>query len=83
MRRTDPVERTRLFTRVDSGQVPTIGRMMTAPDQLADDELLARSFQWRLDASRGLRKALQYARELEAEVRRRFAQPTDRQDRKN
>lgn len=47
--------------------------MMTAPDQLADAELLARSFLWRLDVSRGLQQARAYAGALEAEVRRRFA----------
>ena len=46
---------------------------MTTPALLADDELLARSFKWRLEVARGVKNARAYAKALEAEVRRRFA----------
>jgi hypothetical protein len=49
---------------------------MTTPALLADDELLARSFKWRLEVARGVKNARAYAKALEAEVRRRFAAPT-------
>ena len=49
---------------------------MTESGQLSDGELLTRAHEWRREALRGVLHARGYAHELEAEMRRRFANAT-------